>query len=107
VGRRDRADEVLVRDPALLAPAAASLARFPAGHQEGWPDALRNLMSDVDAAVRARAVGEHHQGSFATFAEAAQVQRVVEAIVRSDRDRAWVDVSTGAPDPAPARTVAT
>lgn len=107
VGRRDRADEVLVRDPSLLAPAAAPLARFPAGHQEGWPDALRNMMADVEAAVRAHAAGERREGSFATFAEAAQVQRLVEAVVRSDRDRVWVDVPTDASDPASARTVAT
>jgi predicted dehydrogenase len=107
VGRRDRADEVLVRDPSLLAPAAASLARFPAGHQEGWPDAVRNLMFDVYTAVRAHALGEHPEGSFATFAEAAQVQRLVEAVVLSDRDRVWVDVPAEPSDPAPARTVAT
>jgi predicted dehydrogenase len=36
IGRRDRPNEVLVRDPALLSPAAAALAHFPAGHEEGW-----------------------------------------------------------------------
>jgi predicted dehydrogenase len=107
VGRRGRADEVLVRDETLLVPAAASLVHFPPGHQEGWPDALRNLLSDVYSAVRARAQGERFQGSFATFAEAAQVQRLVEAVVRSDRDRVWVDVPADAPDQARERTVAT
>jgi hypothetical protein len=57
--------------------------------------------------VRARAHGERFQGSFATFAEAAQVQRLVEAVVRSDRDRVWVDVPADAPDQARERTVAT
>jgi predicted dehydrogenase len=94
IGRRDRADERLVRDPSLLGPAAAPLAHFPGGHQEGWPDALRNLMLDVYAAVRAHGAGERREGSFATFPEAAQVQRLVEAIVLSDGKGAWVDVQS-------------
>jgi predicted dehydrogenase len=94
IGRRDRADEKLVRDPSLLGGDAAALARFPGGHQEGWPDAFRNLMDDVYAAVRSHASDEPHAATFATFREAAQVQRIVEAIVRSDRTGAWVDVET-------------
>jgi predicted dehydrogenase len=92
IGHRDRPDQRLVRDPSLLDPRAAGLAHFPGGHQEGWPDALRNLMIDVYAKIRARDTGGAHDSTFATFAQAAQVQRVVEAVVRSDREGTWVDV---------------
>jgi predicted dehydrogenase len=95
IGHRDRSDERLVRDPSLLDPRAAALAHFPGGHQEGWPDALRNLMIDVYAKIRAHVAGEEHDATFATFAQAAQVQRVVEAVVRSDREGTWVDVGVG------------
>jgi predicted dehydrogenase len=92
IGRRDRSDERVVRDPGLLAPEAAGLVHYPGGHQEGWPDAMRNLIGDFYATARARVTGEQATPIVATFAEALQVARVVEAIVRSDREGAWVDV---------------
>ena len=49
IGRRDRANEQLMRDPALLSDDAAALAHYPGGHQEGWPDGLKNLMLDFYA----------------------------------------------------------
>jgi predicted dehydrogenase len=92
IGRRDGANRDVLRDPSELHPTAARLAHFPAGHQEGWPDALRNLFDDFYAAVRARRDGEPHRQTFASFDEAARVQATVEAIVRSDAARRWTDV---------------
>jgi predicted dehydrogenase len=92
IGRRDGANRDVLRDPSQLRPAAAALAHFPGGHQEGWPDALRNLFVDFYAAVYARRRGEPYDATFASFAEAARVQATVEAIVRSNTTGAWVDV---------------
>jgi predicted dehydrogenase len=92
IGRRDGANRVLVRDPSLLAPSAARLAHFPGGHQEGWPDALRNLFDDFYGAVRARRRGDPYEPTFASFEEAARVQVTVEAILRSDATKTWIDV---------------
>ena len=52
VGQRDRPSEEVVRDPSRSPPAAVGLAHYPAGHQEGWPDALRNLVADFYPSVR-------------------------------------------------------
>ena len=95
IGRRDEANGELVRDPSLLAPDVAPLAHYPGGHQEGWPDGLRNLVEDVVAAVAARRRGETdpHRRTFATFADAHRIARLVEAIAESDRTRAWVSVA--------------
>jgi predicted dehydrogenase len=92
VGRRHGGTGSILRDQAELDPAVAPLAHFPAGHQEGWPDAMRNLMLDVYAAVAAHREGRVHETTFATFDEAVVVARVVEAIARSDREATWVDV---------------
>jgi predicted dehydrogenase len=93
IGRRDRPNEVLVRDPGLLSPAAAALAHYPAGHEEGWPDGLKNLVLDFYAGVRARRRGEPHDSSVATFADAHRITRAVEAILESQRDGRWVDIA--------------
>lgn len=83
IGRRDRPSEQLGRDPSLLDSDAAGLIHFPAGHQEGWPDALRNMFTDFYAAVRARELGEEYEPSFASFADAHHISLLVEAILAS------------------------
>ncbi len=88
IGHRDRPNEELVRDATLLSPPAAAMSHYPAGHQEGWPDALKNLMIDFYAGVRDRS----HQSGVATFADAHRVTLVVEAIVESSHSGGWVDV---------------
>jgi predicted dehydrogenase len=88
IGRRDRADELLVRDPSLLAPEAATLAHYPAGHQEGWPDGLKNVMIDFYAAVRE----ERQPEIVASFADAHRVMRIVEAVLASNRLGRWVEI---------------
>lgn len=95
LGRRDEANCELVRDPGLLAPEAARLAHFPAGHQEGWPDGLKNMFIDFYGAIDARRSGDEYTASFATFAEAHQVLRAVEAIVASHQSRGWIAVTNG------------
>jgi predicted dehydrogenase len=94
IGRRGGPNASLPRDPSLLSPTAAPLAHFPGGHQEGWPDALRNLLEDFYAAVRAHAAGEWHDAAFASFVDAHRTTQTVEAILASSADRRWVRVGT-------------
>src|SRR5205814_575517 len=89
IGRRDGPNAELPRDPTLLSPAAARLAHFPGGHQEGWPDGLKNLFIEFYGALRARAEGRPAEPSFASFADAHQVIRVVEAALASHRSGQW------------------
>jgi predicted dehydrogenase len=43
MGRRDGPNAVTVKDPALMAPAAASYADLPGGHSEGYDDTFKQL----------------------------------------------------------------
>jgi predicted dehydrogenase len=97
IGRRDGPNRELVRDPALLSDRAAGLVHFPAGHQEGWPDALRNLMDDFYAAIRE---GRDGPATVASFADAHRVMQAVDAIAESGRTGAWVEVGGVAQVPA-------
>ena len=94
VGRRNEANRELLRDPGLLAPAAAPLAHYPAGHPEGWPDGLKNLFIDFYAAIESRGGGEPHTPSFATFEDAHHVACAVEAMVASNRTGSWTRVDS-------------
>jgi predicted dehydrogenase len=91
LGQRDRPNEVLLRDPALLAPAVRPFANYPGGHNEGFPDTFKQLF---------RAIYEYlDRGdytaprSFPTFAEGHREVLLCEAIGTSARERRWVAVS--------------
>jgi predicted dehydrogenase len=67
--------------------AGGPLARYPAGHAEGYGDAFRNVFAEVYKAV----AGEPHD-SFPTFADGLRGVRTVEAAVRSAREGRWAPV---------------
>jgi predicted dehydrogenase len=92
IGRRDGPNAELPRDPTLLSDDAAPLAHYPGGHQEGWPDGLRNLIADFYSAVAAHRDGRAYEPSFASFADAHRTMRLVEAVLESDRTRSWVEI---------------
>jgi predicted dehydrogenase len=94
IGRRERASELLLRDPALLAPEARATTAFPGGHAEGFPDTFKALFRAVYRAVAAVADGHPPPGTpdYPTFADGLRALRLGEAILRSARDGRWVDV---------------
>jgi predicted dehydrogenase len=94
VGRRSGGNLELVRDPGELLPRAARLARLPAGHPEGWADALRNVFADFYASVTARHNGDEHASDVASFADGHARVALVEAVMASDRDQRWTRVES-------------
>jgi predicted dehydrogenase len=95
IGKRDEPNREIVRDPSILSPQAAALSHYPGGHQEGWPDGLKNLFLDFYAAVSERKAGKTENGhfSFATIEDGHQLVKLVEAILESHRLRKWVSIS--------------
>ncbi|NNU87580.1 Gfo/Idh/MocA family oxidoreductase [Geobacillus sp. MR] len=94
IGRRNGPNEEVVRDPSLLSPQAAALAHYPGGHEEGWPDGLKNLFLDFYNAIirkqRGEALGEL---PFATIADGHYTMTIVDAILESHRTKQWVRVA--------------
>ena len=90
IGRRERPSELLLRDPALLAPEARATTDYPGGHAEGFPDTFKQLYRVVYRAVAAgRPPAEP---DYATFADGVASLRLGEAIARSAREARWVQV---------------
>lgn len=88
VGHRDRPNELLVRDPALLSDAARRHANYPGGHNEGFPDTFKQLF---------RAFYDYAQAGdldapppFPTFADGHREVLLCEAVLRSAREGRWV-----------------
>jgi predicted dehydrogenase len=97
VGHRDRPNELLTRDPALLSPAARPFASYPGGHAEGFPDTFKQLFRAVYDAVLASPGCEPGGSLYPTFADGHREVLVCEAILRSHREQQWVTVSPGEP----------
>ncbi|GGG19274.1 Gfo/Idh/MocA family protein [Paenibacillus abyssi] len=94
VGRRDEQNGELVRDAALLSPFAGLLTHYPGGHQEGWPDALKNLIQQFyDAVIRKKAGTVNAEASHvASFEQGHRIMQVVDAIMESSRTGRWVSI---------------
>jgi predicted dehydrogenase len=93
LGRRGGANEIVLRDPALLAPEASRHTALPAGHAEGYADTFRELYRAVYAAVDAG--GPPAEPDYPTFAAGHRANVLGDAIGRSSRERRWVDVPAG------------
>ena len=89
-GHRDRANEILIRNPALMGPAGQAAAALPGGHVEGFFDTFcahfRAIYADAVAGTPSV------QPGYPTFADGHDEMLVGEAIARSAREGRWVDV---------------
>ena len=92
-GHRNRANEVLQKDPSLVSGTARPYARLPGGHQEAWADAFCNVMRDAYAAIAAGPPYPRPSPLVATFEDGYRANRIVEAILDSaSRGGIWTKV---------------
>jgi len=88
VGYREKANEVIIKDPSLLKPEARAYAHYPGGHPEGYPDGPKNLFNNVYRKV----MGDPEALPFPTFEDGRRAVAIVEAVLKSSRERKWVRV---------------
>ena len=95
IGHRDRPNEVLIRNPALMGPAGRAASALPGGHVEGFFDTFcahfRAVYADVVAGRPA------DRPSYPTLADGHEQMLVGAAIARSAREGRWVTVDRPAP----------
>jgi predicted dehydrogenase len=99
VGRRDEPNQTLLKDPPLLSESVREYAALPGGHNEGWPDAFRNLMRNVFTFIAEDRDPATADGiAFPTFETGYHINCVTDAILESHQaGGAWVDVNQEAP----------
>jgi predicted dehydrogenase len=95
LGYRDKANEVLVRDPALLSAEARRFADYPGGHNEGFPDTFKQLFRAIYGYIAAGNFGAPRP--FPAFEDGHREVVLCEAILRSQRERRWESISLGEP----------
>ena len=91
LGHRDRPNEILMRNPALMSPAGQRAAALPGGHVEGFGDTFGALFRAVYADVAAGRPAD--RPPYATFADGHDEMLVGDAIAESAHAGRWVDVA--------------
>jgi predicted dehydrogenase len=88
VGHRDTGNEIFIKDPSLLNPAASSYADLPGGHSEGYDDTFKQIFRRFYASIAdPRAAPEYPQ-----FVDGLRQLTVLDAVLKSHQTRGWVDV---------------
>jgi len=99
IGHRNRPNEILERDPALLSAEAAAFSHYPGGHAEGFPDTFKQLYLAIYSWIASRGASPPN---FPTFADGDREVRICEAIAESARRGCWVDIEADSPPPSTA-----
>jgi predicted dehydrogenase len=95
IGHREKANEILQKDPSLLDSEVRGYAHLPGGHQEAWADAFCNLMRDVYGFIASGQKPDAvHPPAFATFEDGYRANCIVEAVLESaKRGGVWTAVA--------------
>lgn len=95
LGHRDQPNEILLADPELFHAEARSAIHHPGGHNEGWPDALKNMMFNYYSFIRDGKSLATDKPNFATFADGHISMCITDAILESHAQQKWVKVNIG------------
>jgi len=90
LGHRDRPNELLDKDPALLSDLARARTTYPGGHQEGYPDTFRQLFASVYGYLARGDLAAPRD--FPTFADGHREMLHCDALLESARTGRWVEV---------------
>lgn len=88
IGHRETGNQLLLKDPSLLAPGARGYADLPGGHAEGYDDTTKQMFRRFYAAIGAPAAS----AEYPQFVDGLRQLTLVKAELESHRTRRWVDV---------------
>jgi predicted dehydrogenase len=90
VGHREEANQILLKDPSLLARGVRGYADLPGGHSEGYDDTFKQIFRRFYASIRAP--GETPE--YPQFADGLRQLDILAAALKSNQTRGWVEVPT-------------
>ena len=89
IGKRDAANQILLRDPSLFEKEAAALVSFPGGHNEGFPDTSKQMFFEVYNNIKQ---GTMEDAKFPTFEDGLRELILCERILESNKQERWIKV---------------
>jgi predicted dehydrogenase len=88
IGQRNSPNQIIIKDPSLLKPAARPYADLPGGHSEGYDDTFKQVFRRFYNSIGdPAATPEYPQ-----FADGLRQLTILEAELKSSATRSWVDV---------------
>ena len=90
IGRRDGNNEILMKDPALVYPECTNLIDYPGGHNEGFPDTLKQIFKEIYSYIRDS--NRKSTPPFPTFKDGLRELVLGEKILESNDSEKWVKV---------------
>lgn len=90
IGRRDRDNGQLVKDPSILAPGTAGVISYPGGHVEGFADTFKQNFKQIYQAIE---TGDASGLRFANFEDGAREMKLCGKILESAQERRWVSLA--------------
>ena len=95
IGHRSTGNMILQKDPSLMDPEVAGIAKLPGGHQEAWPDAFRNVLRAVYEHIVEGRPMQDRVPMFASFEDGWRANAVIDAVLASHRNgNVWTEVAT-------------
>jgi predicted dehydrogenase len=91
IGHRERPNELLLRNPALMNEAGVAAASLPGGHVEGFGDTFHALFREIYRAILAGRPPA--DPAYATFLDGHVEMLIGDAIGRSAQEGRWVEVA--------------
>ena len=90
LGHRDKPNELLIKDPALMDASVTPYTDYPGGHTEGFPDTFKQLYRAVYGYLE---TGDPSAPKpFPTFEDGHYEVLLCEKILQSHQTRRWLDV---------------
>ncbi len=89
IGRRDRDNGQMVKDPSILSPKTRGVVSYPGGHVEGFPDSFKQNFKQIYKAIE---LGDASGLDFATFEDGLKEVNLCDKIIQSAKERRWVTV---------------
>lgn len=89
IGRRDRDNGQLVKDPSILPSATRQIISYPGGHAEGFPDSFKQNFKKIYQAIEN---GSMDNVEFATFEAGAREMMLCDKIMLSAKEQRWVKI---------------
>jgi len=93
IGYRDKANELLIKDPSIMDARAKKYARYPGGHGEGFPDSHTQCNRTIYEYIRDEKFKEDNKPDFPTFRDGYEAELICDAIFESNQKNKWVDIA--------------
>jgi predicted dehydrogenase len=87
-GHRDAGNQIFIKDPSLLKPAARGFADLPGGHSEGYDDTFKQVFRRFYASIGAPSPAPEYP----QFIDGLRQLTVLDSELQSNRKHGWVDV---------------